>query len=217
MSKGSNQIQETSQQRAMADFAMNQLKDYKQRWLPVQRKLSLQIQEQGAAGSAAREEVSGRASTDAAIQFGQAEGALQKTLANRGANINSSRTKLAITGMGEDRAKTIGTGGMIADQQIDDAYTKGLMALTSIGRGERANVASGLQDQATQSARDAAASAAASGQERAGVAGIMGQFAGAGLYGALNRKGPSGAGTSGASLVGGADNIGPVTPQPTDY
>ena len=205
MSKGKNQVQETSQQRAMADFAMNQLKDYKQRWLPVQRKLAMQIQESGAPGSAAREEASGRASTDAAMRFAQAEGALEKTLVNRGANINSSRTKLAITGMGEDRARTAGTGGMIAEQQIDDAYTKGLMALTSIGRGERADVASGLSDQASQSARDAAASASASAQERAAVAGVAGQFAGAGLYGALNRK------------PAGMDNIGPVTPQPLDY
>ena len=206
MSKGSSQIQETAQQRAMADFAMNQLKDYKQRWLPVQRKLAMQIQEQGAAGSSAREAASGRASTDAAMQFAQAQGALEKTLTNRGANIGSSRTKLAITGMGEDRAKTMGTGGLIADQQIDDAYTKGLMALTSIGRGERAEVAQGLTDQASQSARDAAASASASAQERAGFAGVVGQVAGGGLYGALNRK-----------PVGGLDNIGPVTPQPTGY
>ena len=106
--------------------------------------------------------------------------------------------------MGEDRAKTRGTGTMIADQQIDDAYTQGLMALTSIGRGERAEVAAGLTQQANQSARDAAASAAASAQDRAGTAGVVGQLAGAGLYGALNR----------APKV---DNIGPVTPQPVDY
>lgn len=187
MSKGSSQVQETAQQRAMADFAKNQMADYKERWLPVQRQLSAQIQQAGAPGSVARDEASGRVSLDNTMQFAQAEGALEKTLANRGDNINSSRTKLAITGMGEDRAKAKGMGGMIADQQIDDAYTKGLTALTAIGRGERADVASGLSNQADQSARDAAASASASAQERAGVAGVAGQFAGAGLYGALNR------------------------------
>lgn len=187
MSKGSSQVQETSQQVAMAQFAMNQLQDYKKRWLPVQQKLAAQIQETGASGSSAREHATGRATTDSALQFAQAEGALERSLANRGANVNSSRTKLAVTGMGEDLAKTRGSGAMIADQQIDDAYTKGLMALTSIGRGERAEVATGLSNQANTSARDAAASAAASSQERAGTAGVVGQLAGAGLYGALNR------------------------------
>lgn len=208
MSKGSSQVQETAQQRAMADFAKNQMADYKARWLPVQRQLAAQIQESGAAGSNARDEASGRSAIDNTLQFAQAQGALEKTLANRGANVNSSRTKLAVTGMGEDRAKARGMGGMIADQQIDDAYTKGLTALTSIGRGERADVASGLADQASQSARDAAASASASAQERAGVAGVAGQFAGAGLYGALNR-GPN---VPGASAGVGINNTGTNLP-----
>jgi hypothetical protein len=187
VSKGGSKVSETPAQRAMAEFAMNQLQDYKQRWLPVQKRLAMQIQESGAADSSAREQASGRASTDAAMQFAQAEGALQKTLANKGVNVGSSRAKLAITGMGEDKAKTTGIGGMIADQQIDDAYTQGLMALTSIGRGERAQVNAGLESQASQSARDAATSAQISAGQRAGEMQLAGQAAGMGLYGALNR------------------------------
>jgi Holliday junction resolvasome RuvABC endonuclease subunit len=189
----SNQIEETSQQKAMAEFATKQLQDYKTRWLPVQQRLATQIQASGQRDSSARESATGRTSTDAAINFAQAEGALSKALAARGANVDSSRSKLAMTGMGEDKAKTAGMSAMVADQEIDDAYTKGLMALTNIGRGERADVAAGLESQAQRSARDAATSAQISASQRAGEAGIVGQAAGLGLYGAMNRP-PSGTG-----------------------
>ncbi len=201
----SNKVEETSQQRAMAEYATNQMKDYKARWLPVQMRLASQIKETGAADSDARKATTGRASTDAVLQFAQAEGALTKALANRGANIGSSRAKLAITGMSEDQAKATGMGAMIADQQIDDAYTQGLMALTSIGRGERADVAAGLQSQSEQSARDAAASAQASAMQRGAIAGGVGQAAGLGLYSAMNRKPAP------------VDNIGVNTPEPVNW
>lgn len=198
-------VQETPQQRAMAEFATNQMRDYKERWLPVQMQLSRQIQETGAADSSARKATAGRAATDAAMQFAQAEGALTKALSNRGVNVGSSRAKLAMTGMSEDKAKATGMGAMIADQQIDDAYTKGLMALTNIGRGERADVVSGLQSQAEQSARDAAVSAQTSAMERGAIAGGVGQVAGLGLYGAMNGKPAP------------VDNIGVNTPEPVNW
>jgi hypothetical protein len=210
LSKGGDRVSETSQQRALADFAMQQLQDYKTRWLPVQNRLATQIQEAGKAGSAAREATTGRASTDAAMQFAQAEGALTKALSNRGANVGSSKAKLAITGMGEDKAKATGMGAMIADQQIDDAYTQGLMALTNIGRGERAEVATGLQSQAQQSARDAAASAQASAAGRAGEAQALGMAGGLGLNAALNRPpGPQVPGISPQALGTQADGFVP--------
>lgn len=190
MSKGGNQVQETPQQRALADFALQQLQDYKQRWLPVQRSLGRQIQQMGEPGSAQQKSAEGRAATDSTMQFARAEGALQKTLANRGANVDSSRAKLALTGMGEDKAKTRGLGLTIADQQIEDAYTKGLSALTAIGRGDKAIVATGLADQAAQSARTAQASAETSAMERAGNAQMLGQVGGFGLQQAMGPNVP---------------------------
>ena len=81
MSKGgSNQVNETPQQRALADFALQQLQDYKQRWLPVQRSLGRQITDMGKPGSAQEKAAEGRAATDSTMQFARAEGALQKTL-----------------------------------------------------------------------------------------------------------------------------------------
>lgn len=185
MSKGGNKVEETAQQRAMAEFAMNQLQDYKKRWLPVQKQLATQIQSMGEKGSAARVAATGKAATDTALQFAQAQGALEKTLANQRVGVNSSRAKLAISGMGADKATSTGMSTMIADQQIDDAYMAGLSALTSIGRGERAQVADSLAAQAQQSSRQAAADAEVSMMQRAGNARLAGQVAGYGLGAAM--------------------------------
>lgn len=54
MGKKSGQVRETAQQRALADIANKQLADYRQRWLPVQRKLAEGVKRDGAQGSDAR-------------------------------------------------------------------------------------------------------------------------------------------------------------------
>jgi hypothetical protein len=187
---GKRKIDETPQQRALAEFAMNQLRDYKQRWLPVQKQLAAQIQQQGAEGSFARQAAAGKNDTDVAMSFDRGTGVLTKTLANNGVGVGSSRGKLALAGMGTDQAKTGGIGAMISEQQMDDAYLKGLSALTSIGRGEHAAVADGLVDRARSSAKDAQLSAEASATERGQLAGFAGQAAGLGLYGALGQSSP---------------------------
>jgi len=191
VSKGGNKVEETPQQRAMTEFALKQLQDYKARWLPVQRNLATQIQSMGQADSAERRGVSGRAATDTSMRFAQAEGALEKTLSNNGVGLGSSRGKLAISGMGEDQAKTRGLGLTMADQQIDDAYMQGLQALTAIGRGERANVAQGLNNQAQSSAQTAAASAEASAMNRGANAQLAGTTLGYGLQRSLSQLGPN--------------------------
>lgn len=188
---GKRKVDETPQQRALAEFAMNQLQDYKQRWLPVQKQLAAQIQQQGADGSYAREAAAGKNSTDVAMSFDRGVGVLSKTLSNNGVGMGSSRGKLALTGMGTDQAKTGGIGALITEQQMDDAYTKGLASLAAIGRGERASAAEGLVDRARSSAKDAQMSAEASASERANIAGMAGQAAGLGLYGALGQSKPA--------------------------
>jgi hypothetical protein len=182
---GKNQIQETPQQRAAVDHAVNLMKDYTARWLPVQENLAKHIVESGQAGSRERTAATGRASTDNAIQFSRAGGAVEKSLANSGAAPGSAKFNLGVTGLGEDQAKSRGMGAVMSDQMVDDAYTKGLTALMATGRGERQEVGNALGDQATMSGRQAAMDAEAAMQQRAGQAQIGAQFAGLGLQQAL--------------------------------
>ena len=149
------EIKETPSQVALADYANNLMADYKRRWLPVQQNLISQIETMGKPGSTERSMAEGRSNVDTAIQFGQASGALEKSLSNSGANVGSSRGKLAIEGLGEDQAKSRGLGAMVSDQQIDDAYMKGLSALAQQGKGERASVSNAMASMAKQSATQA--------------------------------------------------------------
>jgi hypothetical protein len=162
VSKGGSEVKETSQQRAMTEFAVNQLQDYTKRWLPLQKRLAAQTMESGAAGSAARKSAAGRSNVDTQIAFAEAEGALEKRLAGTGRN-----PAAAMTGMSDNKATSRGMGRVAADQSVDDAYTETLAALAATGRGERAAVGDSLST--------------AIGQVAGGLAGF-------GLYAAMQPK-----------------------------
>lgn len=194
MGSKAGQQQETAQERASAEHAVNLMQDYRQRWLPVQQRLAQQIESEGEAGSAARKLATGKASTDTAVAFDKANGAVEKNLANAGALPGSSKANLAVAGMGTDTAASTGLGHMMSEQAIDDAYTQGLGALTSLGRGERATVGTALTNMAKQSAQQSATDASISLMNREGNAALGGQVAGFGLQRAMGRMG---SGTSG--------------------
>lgn len=180
MSKGAGQVQETARERALSDYAVQQLQDYNQRWLPVQKNLAAQVEAMGQPDSAARRLATGRAATDTGIKFAGAQQKLQGALADN-VGLGSSRAKLGVAGLGDDEARSKGLGMTAADQQITDSYVKNLTALTAIGRGEKSTVANGLAQQAQSSARQAQADAEAALTERMGTAKLAGQFAGMGV------------------------------------
>jgi len=184
VSKGGSEIKETAQQRAMTDFAVNQLQDYTKRWLPLQKRLAAQTVESGAAGSAARKSATGRANVDTQIAFGQAGDALEKKLAGTGRN-----PATALTGMSDNAATSRGMGQVAANQSVDDAYTETLAALAATGRGERAGVSNSLSRQAAMSGEQAAADAQSALAKETAIGETVGGLAGYGLQAAM-RPGP---------------------------
>lgn len=203
MGKKDDKVKETPQQKALAEVAMAQMADYKQRWLPVQRKLAESIRADGAPGSSARTQAAGRASTETAVRFGEARGGLEGALTDSGAGPNSSKFKLATAGLGDDEATSRGLGFVAADQAIDDAYLQGLGALTALGRGEKAQAMGGMQRVADMSGRQAAADAEMSAQKRAGNAQMVGQVAGFGLSQAMQPQPAAAPGGGGFGSVPG--------------
>lgn len=198
-------VKETPQQRAMIEHAVNRFGDWKQRWLPVQKNLISQVQAMGKPDSRVREAAGGRAATDTSIAFQKGRQGLEKALTSSGAGPGSSKFNLAVTGAGEDQAKSKGMGLTIADQQIDDAYVQGLSTIMSLGRGERTQVADSLGRMASTSARQASTDAEISAYERANTAGIVGQAAGFGLQQGLSMPpaaGPTGSVPGGYSAGG---------------
>lgn len=187
---GGNSIKETSAQVALAQHAQLLMDDYKARWLPVQQNLASQIEAMGKPGSPQRTEAAGKASTDTAIQFSRAQGALEKSLTNRGAAPGSGRFAAGVTGLGDDAAKSSSLNQMISGQQIDDAYTKGLGALTAIGQGQSAEVSQGLTNQAQTSGLQAEADAKAALEDRMAMGGAIGT--GLGMAGQKSMSGGAG-------------------------
>ncbi len=185
MSKGGSEVKETSQQRAMTEFAANQLQDYTKRWLPLQKRLAAQTMESGAAGSAARKSAAGRSNVDTQIAFAEAEGALEKRLAGTGRN-----PAAAMTGMSDNKATSRGMGRVAADQSVDDAYTETLAALAATGRGERAGVGNSLSRQAAISGDQAAADAQSALAKETAIGETAGSLAGYGLQAAMRPQTP---------------------------
>lgn len=192
--------QETPQERASAQHAVDLMQDYRTRWLPVQQRLAQTIEAEGKPDSAARKLATGKASTDTAVAFDKANGAIEKNLSNAGSLPGSSRSNLAVAGMGTDAAASTGLGHMMSEQAIDDAYTQGLGALTSLGRGERASAGSALTNMAKMSAAQSASDAQISLANREGEAAMGGQVAGFGLQQAMSKGFPTfGAGGTNSS------------------
>lgn len=180
---------ETPQELAFAEVAKAKMADYRQRWLPLQRKLAEGVQSMGEAGSSERQRAAGKSATDSAVRFGEAKGAVESHLTDSGAGPGSAKFKLAATGMGADEAQSRGLGFVAADQAIDDAYLEGLGMITAMGRGESAGALRGMGDVAQMSGRQAAADAEAAAAHRAGNAKLVGQVAGFGLSGGFNGVG----------------------------
>ena len=190
MGSKAGQVQTTPAQAALADHALSQLNDYRQRWLPVQMKLASTIEQEGKADSAERKLATGKGSTDVATEFGKAQGAVNKALANAGVAPGSPRATLATTGMGADYAGSTGLSHLMGEQAIDDAYTQGLGALMTEGRGQAAQVGQNMSTQAAASAAQARADAEASMTQREAEGGAIGTAAGFGLQQAM--RSPSG-------------------------
>ena len=176
---------QTAAQRAQADVAVQQLQDFRQRWMPVQRQLADTITQAGGRESAERKQAQGMATTDSAAQFSDAQTKLREGSEAQGL-AGSSKQKLAMAGLGDDAAISSGMGVAGADQRIDDAYVQGLGQVMALGRGEKATAVQGMGQMARMSGAQAAGDAAAALQRRAGTAQVAGQALGMGLSGALS-------------------------------
>jgi hypothetical protein len=190
MGGSGDKVEETPQQRAMTEMAINKMRDYEQRWLPVQRQFAQRTMEMGKKDSATRRQAAGAAAAETTARFQQARGGVEASLAQSGAGLGSGRAKAALIGLGDDEATSRGLGMAGADQAVDDAYTQTLGALMSIGRGEQAQVEDAMGRQATMSARTAQADASQAAANRAGNAELLSTVGGYGMAAAMN-KGPN--------------------------
>lgn len=177
MSKPDNSIQETPAQKAQYEIATAQLKDWRQRYLPVLKTYAAQTERAGLADSQERRHATAMTGTDTSAKFGQAnDAALAQSTAS--GTLGSSRQKLGLTGMGDDQATSTGFGSVAADQAVDDSTVQGLKAVTSIARGEKADTMDAIGRNAAISGAQAANDAEMSLQNRIGNASLAGKIIG---------------------------------------
>lgn len=195
-------VPETAAEKAVSDLAMNRFRDYKARWAPLQARLAETIQSMGKADSREREQLKTSQAADAAVAFDKAEDAALQRDAAAGIDRNSSASKMRRAGMRTDRAASIGIGGAISDQMVDDAFIGGLNALMNIGRGQQATAVKGMSESARMASGIAQNDAALSAQQRAGNYEAAGTAVGIGAGAMMRSRGRS------ASPMG-APNAGP--------
>lgn len=185
MGKNAGQVQETPQQRAMLDIAIQKVQVFRQKYAPLLRKAGADITRAGEAGSFERHHGAGMALTDTAAKFSGAGEAAIDAAAAKGA-LGGSGQKLALTGLSQDQAVSSGFAATRADQAGDNATVGGLGAVIAAGQGQESSALQGMQKSADLSGQQAEADAAASLQNRIGEASTIGRVVGvgAGLYGA---------------------------------
>lgn len=201
---GSNQVQETPAQVAMAEHARNLMQDYRQRWLPLQKNLAKQVTAMGAPDSAQRKQAGGMAAGAVEQKFGQVAPKLEGQLAATGAQTGGSKSTLAISGLAQDKAASKGMATTISDQHITDAYTQALGAIMAQGRGERAQVGQSMTNIAGMSGAQATNDAAMSLAEKTGRAELGATAVGMGMQQYLKPQGLKTTGEQPAGINGGS-------------
>jgi len=176
------EVQETEQQRAMAQVGKQQLQDFKNRWLPLQRRLMGKIADSGDPNSFQARRATTMAGVDTGVQFGQARAKLDEQAAGAGGGVQGSAYKLGVMGLDTDAATSGALSGVAAEQGVADQYTHGLQAVTAMGRGEKTMAISGMAQQAQASGQQAQVDAQHALEDRAGNMALASKAIGTGAY-----------------------------------
>lgn len=175
-----NKQEEPPAQRALAEAGMQQVADFRRRWLPVQQRVAQQITQDGSLGSFERRRATTVAKVDTTAACGRTAEVIDAAAAGAG-EFGGSGHKVAITGASADQATSSGLSTVQADLAVSDQTVQGLGAITALGRGERAGAVNNMGRVAAISGQQAEADAAASLEQRMGDARLAGTVVGAGL------------------------------------
>lgn len=180
---GGEQRGETEAERAMAQVAVEKLRDYKLRWAPLIERTAETVKGMAPGDPNSTERVSarGRAATETTAQFGRAGDRAEAGMENRGVGASSSAFRLGKVNLGTDEAKSRGLAVAGSEQAVDQAYVEGLTDLMNLGHGKESAASGGLERSAALAARQAEADADASAANRAGNARLVGTGAGMGF------------------------------------
>ena len=179
--KNDGKVQETEQERALAQVASQRIADYKRRWAPLITRVGEMTRAMKAPDSFEREQMRGKVTGAARVAFTDAKSKAETAERSAGVRSSSARSKLNAVEQGAEEATSVGIGRTRADQAIDDAYTQGLSRIMALGRGQAAGAVSNLGKSASMASQQAGFDAQMSARKRAGNAQLAGQVAGIGI------------------------------------
>lgn len=176
--------QKTAEQIELERQASEDIKDYFDRWVPLQNKFIAQH-----AGNRAQraQRAQGVAGAETQTQFGKAEEALSKTQSNSGAALGSGRQVASLGDLKTAKASSLGRNLSATRGASEAQYVRGLQDIVSIGRGQKASSDQSAGALASISGRRAALDSEISLQNAQGLGQAIGTGVGvAGGY-ALDR------------------------------
>jgi hypothetical protein len=185
MGGGGSSIEETKEQKAYADVAMQKWNKYKAMHKPVQDKYMNSVDRRNSQQS--YNQVSGIASVPVENQFTQAVTNTAGALASRGVNPNSGMFKEELNKL--DRRKQQTKADIMNQAQVSQQgrYTSGLQGIVAMGQGQEAQASAGLGDIASMANQKAANDAQVDSQNRYGLQQVAGGLVGAGTRYGLNQ------------------------------
>ncbi|EHM2355258.1 hypothetical protein KD625_002956 [Salmonella enterica subsp. enterica serovar Bonariensis] len=202
---GSNEIKETSQQKAAAEIAMKQWRLYGDRLKPMEDLFMGKVD--GLNDKGKYDSLAGTTNLGYQKQFGEARKQVAGQLAAAGLDPSSGKFQGALDELGSEQLTgQLDTTNRVQTSQADK-YVAGLQDVVALGAGQKADALQGYNSLAENSLSKAGSDAQAAYMRRQGNASLAGAGLGAlGGY-AMNKWGGKSGGSSGAGPGTGAKAI----------
>ena len=181
---GDNKIEETPEQRAQADVAMMQWKDYLNKYRPFEDAFMEDVDRMNTGQQ--YNQVAGIAAVPVESQFSTAVRDTSRAMVSGGLNPNSGSFKSNLSKL--DRAKSTTKADNMNQAQVgqQNRYVSGISNIVRMGQGQETEAVQGYGDLATNSARKAGNDANIALNNRRDNQQLAGAVVGAGTRYGLN-------------------------------
>ena len=181
---GDNKIEETPEQRAQADVAMMQWKDYLNKYRPFEDAFMEDVDRMNTGQQ--YNQVAGLAAVPVESQFSTAVRDTSRAMVSGGLNPNSGSFKSNLSKL--DRAKSTTKADNMNQAQVgqQNRYVSGISNIVRMGQGQETEAVQGYGDLATNSARKAGNDANIALNNRRDNQQLAGAVVGAGTRYGLN-------------------------------
>lgn len=181
---GDNKIEETPEQRAQADVAMMQWKDYLNKYRPFEDAFMEDVDRMNTGQQ--YNQVAGLAAVPVESQFSTAVRDTSRAMVGGGLNPNSGAFKSSLSKL--DRAKSTTKADNMNQAQVgqQSRYVSGISNIVRMGQGQETEAVQGFGDLATNSARKASNDAGIAINNRRDNQQLAGAVVGAGTRYGLN-------------------------------